>query len=162
MEKEKKYCYQYPRPAVTTDSIVFGYKNEEIKVLLIQRKNEPYKGYWAFPGGFLNMDEDANTGALRELKEETGLDNIVLEQLYTFSAVNRDPRHRTISIAYIGIINLDNHVIHAGDDAVCAQWFSLNEIPPLAFDHDEILQTALQRLRHAYKKYSGNGVYFKL
>lgn len=144
MESEKKYCYVYPRPAVTTDCVVFGLSGKEINLLLVERKNEPYKGYWAIPGGFLNMDEDAKTGAQRELTEETGLSNIPLIQFHTFSAVNRDPRHRTISIAYYTIVKLDEHTVQAGDDAAQAQWFPLHQLPPLAFDHTDIVQTAIK------------------
>lgn len=148
---KQQYCYEYPRPAVTTDSIIFGFDEGELKILLIQRGIEPYKGSWAFPGGFLNMDEDADTGALRELEEETGIANAYMEQLYTFSGVDRDPRGRVISIAYYALVKLSDYLVKAGDDAGDARWFSLSEIPSLAFDHEHILQVALERLKGKIK-----------
>lgn len=137
-----KYCYKYPHPAVTADCVIFSYDDNDIKVLLIQRGNEPYKGYWAFPGGFMNIDENAEQCALRELEEETGLKDVKLDQLYTFTDVNRDPRERVITITYYGIVELTD--IKGNDDAAQAQWFSLDEIPPLAFDHDLIFKKALE------------------
>ncbi len=144
-----KYCYEYPRPALATDCVVFGFeKNDKsnLKVLLIERGFEPYKGKWAFPGGFLNMDEDAETGAKRELFEETGLKNIDIEQLHTFSAVDRDPRDRVISIVYIALVSLEDNMPIAGDDAKKAQWFSIEKLPELAFDHKEVFEMALKRI----------------
>ena len=137
-----KYCYKYPHPAVTADCVIFSYDDNDIKVLLIQRGNEPYKGYWAFPGGFMNIDENAEQCALRELEEETGLKDVKLDQLYTFTDVNRDPRERVITITYYGIVELTD--IKGNDDAAQAQWFSLDKIPPLAFDHDLIFKKALE------------------
>lgn len=132
------YTYKYPRPALTSDAVVF-YNNE---VLLIQRSAEPFKDMWAFPGGFVNEDETVETAASRELEEETGISDVELKQIYTFSNPNRDPRHRTVTVAFIG--NLDNKVEpKAGDDAKNARWFNLNDLPPLAFDHEEILEKAL-------------------
>ena len=140
-----KYIYDYPRPAVTTDCVVFGIDGRDIKVLLIERGNEPYKGCWAFPGGFLNMDENAEQGALRELKEETGLDLKDIKQVGAYSDVDRDPRDRVITIAFYAITKVSE--VAGDDDAAKAQWFSLNEIPRLAFDHDQILRDALQKMR---------------
>ena len=137
-----KYCYKYPHPAVTADCVIFSYDDNDIKVLLIQRGNEPYKGYWAFPGGFMNIDENAEQCALRELEEETGLKDVKLDQLYTFTDVNIDPRERVITITYYGIVELTD--IKGNDDAAQAQWFSLDKIPPLAFDHDLIFKKALE------------------
>ncbi|MCC8171174.1 MAG: NUDIX hydrolase [Parabacteroides sp.] len=162
METNNRYCYPYPRPAVTTDSVVFGYENRQLYVLLIQRKSEPYRGEWAFPGGFLEPDEDADTCARRELKEETGLDGIPLEQLRTFSAVNRDPRGRTVSIAYMAVVNKTAYHPQGADDAADARWFPLAGLPQLAFDHAEIMQAALERLRHEYARYSDNATRFTL
>ncbi len=147
MIKEKKYCYEYPRPALTTDCVIFAYCESGLKVLLIERGFDPYKGKWAFPGGFLNMDEDAETGAKRELFEETGLQNIKIEQLYTFSEVNRDPRGRVISIVYFAIVPLKKHNSIAGDDAKKVKWFNIKDLPDLAFDHQEIFDMALKQLR---------------
>jgi 8-oxo-dGTP diphosphatase len=113
--------------------------------LLIERGIEPFKGKWAFPGGFIKMDESAEEGALRELREETGLDNAYIEQFHTFSDPNRDPRERVITIAYLALVRLQE--VKAGDDAAAARWFPIDEIPSLAFDHDFILRMATQRLR---------------
>ena len=140
-----QYCYKYPHPAVTTDCVIFGFNGERLQVLLIERGIEPYKGRWAFPGGFLKMDESAEEGALRELKEETGLENAYIQQLHTFSDPNRDPRERVITIAYYALVRIQG--VKGGDDAASARWFPLDEIPPLAFDHDYILRMATQRLR---------------
>ena len=140
-----QYCYKYPHPAVTTDCVIFGFNGERLQVLLIERGIEPYKGRWAFPGGFLKMDETAEEGALRELKEETGLENAYIQQLHTFSDPNRDPRERVITIAYYALVRIQE--VKGGDDAAAARWFPLDEIPPLAFDHDYILRMATQRLR---------------
>lgn len=149
--EEKKYCYKYPHPAVTTDCVVFRLENGILKTLLIERGNEPYKGYWAFPGGFLNMDENAEQGALRELEEETGLKLEHIEEFGTFSTVDRDPRGRVISIAFYGITDLAE--VKGGDDAAKAQWFPVDGIPPLAFDHEEMLEKALARLHKDHQEY---------
>lgn len=147
MEDQKgKYCYEYPRPALTTDCIIFGFDNYDLKILLIERAHEPYKNKWALPGGFVNMDEKTEDGALRELYEETGLKNVFIEQLYTFSDVDRDPRGRVVSVAYFALIKLEDYSIHAGDDASQAEWFSVNDLPELAFDHDMIIEVAKERL----------------
>ena len=143
--EENKYCYKYPHPAVTTDCVIFGFNGERLQVLLIERGIEPYKGHWAFPGGFLKMDETAEEGAKRELKEETGLADAYIQQLYTFSNPDRDPRERVITIAYYALVKIQE--VKGGDDAASARWFPLDEIPPLAFDHDYILRMATQRLR---------------
>ena len=139
------YTYDYPRPAVTTDCVIFGYDGKELKVLLIERGIEPFKGCWAFPGGFLNMDEDALAGARRELKEETGLEDAFIEQFHTFSEPGRDPRGRVITIAHYALVKIQE--VEGGDDAAQARWFSIGEVPPLAFDHDRILRMAMSRLK---------------
>ena len=143
--EENKYCYRYPHPAVTTNCVIFGFDGERLQVLLIERGIEPYKGKWAFPGGFLKMDETAEEGARRELKEETGLDGAYMEQFHTFSAPERDPRERVITIAYYALEKIQ--VVKGGADAASARWFPLDDIPSLAFDHDYILRMATQRLR---------------
>lgn len=151
--KKGVYTYEYPRPAVTTDCVIFGYDVKEgLSVLLIERGIEPYKGCWAFPGGFLNMDETTEMGALRELKEETGFDVKVdfLEQLGCFSDVDRDPRGRVITIAYYALVQ--KGAVKGGDDARNAQWYPIGEIPQLAFDHEKILRVALRRLKEKYKE----------
>jgi len=147
MDEEKKYSYKYPRPALTTDCIIFGFDETDLKVLLIERGIEPYKGKWAFPGGFVNMDETTEDGAKRELFEETGLKNVFIEQLFTFSDVDRDPRGRVISVAYYALVNLKDHSAKAGDDAKKAKWFPVKEIPSLAFDHEKIFRMAMYRLK---------------
>ena len=143
--EENKYCYRYPHPAVTTDCVIFGFDGERLQVLLVERGIEPYKGKWAFPGGFLKMDETAEEGALRELREETGLERAYIQQFHTFSDPHRDPRERVITIAYYALVKIQE--VHGGDDAASARWFPLGEIPSLAFDHDYILRMATQRLR---------------
>jgi 8-oxo-dGTP diphosphatase len=139
------YTYKYPHPSVTTDCVIFGFDGTTIKVLLIQRGIEPFKGKWAFPGGFMKIDETAEDCAKRELEEETGLKNTSVEQFYTFTDVNRDPRERVITIAHYALVRLSE--VKGGDDATFAQWFSMDEIPSLAFDHDRILRMAINRLK---------------
>lgn len=141
----KPYCYKYPHPALTTDCVIFGYEEQELKVLLIERGNDPYKGSWAFPGGFIKMDETVEQGALRELKEETGLDNCFIEQFRVFSKVDRDPRERVITVAFYALVRISE--VHGGDDAADAKWFSIDELPSLAFDHAEMFQAALAQLK---------------
>ena len=143
--EEKNYCYKYPHPSVTTDCVIFGFDGSKLKVLLIERGIEPYKGRWAFPGGFLKMEESAEEGALRELQEETGLTGAYIEQFHTFTDPKRDPRERVITIAYFALVRIQD--VKGGDDAAKAQWFALDEIPQLAFDHDMILRMAQSRLR---------------
>ena len=142
---ELKYCYKYPHPAVATDCVIFGFDGVSIKVLLIQRGIEPYKDHWALPGGFVGIDESAEECARRELQEETGLTGVSVEQFHAFSDVNRDPRERVISIAYYALVKLSG--VRGGDDASEAQWFSYDDVPSLAFDHDRILRMALRHLR---------------
>lgn len=143
---EHKYSYKYPHPSVTTDCVIFGIDSDNrLKVLLIERLNEPFKGCWAFPGGFLEMDEDADHGAKRELKEETGLEVNYLKQFHTFSSPDRDPRERVISIAYYGVVPVQE--VAGGDDAARAQWFDIDDVPPLAFDHESMLTMAMEALR---------------
>ena len=143
--EELKYHYKYPRPCVTTDCVVFGFDGAKLNVLLIERGIEPYKGCWAFPGGFLNMDETALQGAKRELYEETGLKNAYIHQFHAFTEVTRDPRDRVITIAYYALVRISE--VKAGDDAAKAEWFPLNKVPSLAFDHDKVLRVATQELR---------------
>lgn len=142
---EQQFCYRYPRPAVTADCVIFGFDGVNIKVLLIQRGLEPYKGAWALPGGFMNMNETIEECALRELKEETGLNAATVEQFHTFTSVDRDPRERVITVAHMALVRLAD--VQGGDDAENARWFTLDEIPLLAFDHDYILRMAITRLR---------------
>jgi 8-oxo-dGTP diphosphatase len=143
----KKYCYEYPRPAVSADCVLFGYDGNDLYVLLIERGQEPYKEKWAFPGGFLDMDETTAECAYRELKEETGIENPDLVQVGAFSEVDRDPRGRVITVAYMAVVTMSETDAVAGDDAASVEWFRLKDIPPLAFDHSLVLRTALGRLR---------------
>jgi 8-oxo-dGTP diphosphatase len=134
-----KHCYDYPRPAVTADIIILRKSKDEQFVLLIERKHPPFEGMWALPGGFLDMDETLETAALRELQEETGITGVELKQFHTFSKVDRDPRHRTITTVFIGFTD-DTISPVAGDDAANVQWFSMDKLPPLAFDHGEVME----------------------
>jgi 8-oxo-dGTP diphosphatase len=143
--EESVYSYKYPHPAVATDCVIFGFDGLKLQVLLIERGEDPYKGMWALPGGFLHMDEDAEHGAKRELKEETNLTANYIEQFHTFTDPNRDPRERIISIAYYALVKIQD--VMGGDDAARAQWFAMDEIPQLAFDHDRILRKATECLR---------------
>lgn len=138
------YTYKYPHPAVTTDCIVFGFDGTGLNILLIKRGIEPYKDCWAFPGGFLNMDETTEECAIRELEEETGMKIQGLQQIGAYSKVDRDPRGRTITVAYLAVIDSPCEVI-GQDDAANAQWFPLDALPRLAFDHDEIMSDAIER-----------------
>ena len=143
------HSYKYPRAALTVDCVVFGLDLEEenLKVLLIQRDMEPYAGKWALPGGFVNINETLDDAALRELTEETGMHDLYLEQLYTFSEIDRDPRERVVSVAYFALVKLQNHSLKADTDARDVAWFAIQDIPKLAFDHEKILDAALKRLR---------------
>ncbi len=143
-----EYCYKYPRPALTVDILIFAVENNSLQVLLIQREREPYKDSWALPGGFVDPDETAEEAASRELLEETGLKTDRLQQLAVMSDPERDPRGRVVSVVFWTIIT-EKPAPTAGDDAKNARWFPLNQLPPLAFDHDEILKIALKRLKNA-------------
>lgn len=143
--------YKYPRPCVTTDCLIFRKIENRWHILLIERAKGPFRGCWALPGGFVEVDESLDAGAARELQEETGLTQVALHQLYAFGDVHRDPRHRTISVAYWGIDNSEQEA-KGSDDAAQAQWFALNELPPLAFDHDAMLSLALERIQEIKEK----------
>ena len=139
-----RFCYDYPRPAVTVDMVVFTKTEDELRVLLIKRKHDPFAGKWAIPGGFLEIEEPLEEGARRELKEETGLEiSGPIEQLGVFGEPGRDPRGRTISIAYAGLAVPRESTIQGGDDAQLAEWFDPLDPPELAFDHREILAVGL-------------------
>jgi len=146
-----EYTYKYPHPAVTADCVLFGRDGVGLKVLLVERGNDPFKGCWAFPGGFMEIDETAEAAAARELEEETGLRSIPMEQLRTFSTVDRDPRGRVLSVVFIAFANVSDCAVAAGDDASSAQWFPLDQIPKLAFDHDEVMCVAVSELRRREK-----------
>lgn len=141
----------FERPSVAADVVIFRMPPEGLSVLLIQRKDPPYAQRWAVPGGFVNIDEDLEAAAKRELEEETGVTGIEIEQLYTFGNPARDPRGRVITVAYLALVAPEVSAIRAGDDASNAAWFSVNQLPPLAFDHDEMLKIAMERFRHIIK-----------
>ncbi|NOK60916.1 MAG: NUDIX hydrolase [Chloroflexi bacterium AL-W] len=139
---------KYERPSVTVDVVIFTLQTNELHVLLVQRKNWPYEGCWAIPGGFINMDETLEQAARRELEEETGVRDVYLEQLYTFGAPQRDPRTRVISVAYIALVSADIQQLRVSDESTAVRWFPVSRLPgQLAFDHDSILAIALDRLR---------------
>lgn len=141
------YSYEYARPALTVDCVVFGLDDEELKVLLIERALEPFQGKWALPGGFVRIEESLDDAAMRELREETGLQKVYLEQLYSIGDLNRDPRERVVTVAYYALVRLSSHKVKAATDARQALWFSIDDLPKLAFDHDKILKMAHERLR---------------
>lgn len=143
------FTYEYPRAALTVDAVIFGYdaSENELRVLLIQRALPPFQGKWALPGGFVRVGESTDEAARRELQEEAGLQKVFLEQLYTFSTPERDPREHVITVAYMALVHLLDHPPQAATDAAQAAWFSLSELPPLAFDHDQILETAHRRIQ---------------
>ena len=139
---------RYDRPSVTVDLVIFTLQNRELNVLLVKRKNWPFEGRWALPGGFVGMDETLDQAARRELEEETGIHDIYLEQLYTFGEPQRDPRTRVISVAYIALVRSDKQPLRGSDESTDVRWFPVRRLPgPLAFDHDTILATGMDRLR---------------
>lgn len=139
----------YPKPNLTVDCVVFGLdvEQEDLKVMLIERDIPPFEGKWALPGGFVRVDETLEACALRELREETGIEKVFLEQLYSFGDLKRDPRERVVTISYYALVNLNEHKIQATTDARNAAWFSISDLPVLAFDHRQILDVALKRLK---------------
>ena len=139
---KKEFCYKYERASVTTDCIIFGFDETNLKVLLIKRGIEPFIGKWALPGGFLQMNESAEEGAERILQKETNLSGVFMEQLFTFTKTDRDPRDRVISISYFALVKLSDFVAKAGKDETSAEWFAVDELPTLAFDHEKIIRTA--------------------
>lgn len=140
------YSYVYPHPAVTTDVVVFTVIDERLQLLLIRRSGEPFRDRWALPGGFLDIDEDLDACAARELAEETGVTGVYLEQLYSFGRPDRDPRERIISVAYYALVPANRIKVRAASDAAEAAWFPIANLPELAFDHGEIIAMAHQRL----------------
>jgi 8-oxo-dGTP diphosphatase len=138
----------FPRPSVTVDVVIFTLRENDLQVLLVRRRYPPFAGMWAVPGGFVNIDESLEQAALRELEEETGVRDVYLEQLYTFGEPRRDPRGRTITVAYFALVPANAIQIRAGDDASEARWWCVDDLPDLAFDHGEIMAYALKRLRY--------------
>jgi len=139
------YIYDWPRPMVTVDAAVFRQRPQGWEILLIQRGREPFRGKWALPGGFLELDEELHDAAARELKEETGLVGIDLQQLCTIGTIGRDPRGRLLTVVYWGISQTDQRPC-AGDDAHQADWFAVRQLPEMAFDHADIVAIATQKL----------------
>lgn len=141
------YSYEYPRAALTVDCVVFGLDDDDLQVLLIQRGLPPFEGRWALPGGFVRVDESLEDSARRELREETGIENVYLEQLYTIGDIDRDPRERVVTVTYYALVKLTDHQVQAATDARNAAWFAVDDVPALAFDHAKILEKAHERLR---------------
>src|SRR5262245_7184750 len=141
------FTYDYPRAALTVDCVVFGFDEGELKVLLVERGLAPFKGRWALPGGFVRVHETLDAAARRELAEEAGLQDVYLEQLYSFGEVNRDPRERVVSVAYYALVKLAEHETKAATDPADARWFTAAKVPRLASDHAYILSVALARLK---------------
>jgi len=137
----------YERPAVTVDVLIFTIDNNRLKVALIRRGIPPFKGSWALPGGFVHIDESLEEAARREIEEEAGVSDVFLEQLFTFGDPRRDPRTRVITVAYYALVPFDRIALQAATDATEASWFDVDDVPPLAFDHAQILQTAVERLK---------------
>ena len=144
------YTYKYPRPAVTADCVVMT-KDATPKVLLIERGADPFKGCWAFPGGFMNMDETTEQCAIRELEEETGLRVSEVHQIGVYSKVDRDPRGRTVTVAYLAIVDEPN-AVSGRDDATKAVWWPIDTLPPLAFDHEDIMQDAIKSYKMLFSQ----------
>lgn len=147
MATKGEYTYEWPRPMVTADAVVFAADSNGVKLLLIKRKNEPFKGQWAIPGGFVEMDEELQDAAKRELAEETSLTGVELEQMHTFGTIGRDPRGRQITVIYMGQARPDQMAVKAGDDALEAKWFDIDDLPKMAFDHDEVAKMAIEKFR---------------
>ncbi len=150
MATKGKYTYEWPRPMVSADAAVFHISGGRTSLLLIKRKNEPYMGQWAIPGGFLDLDEELEDAAARELAEETGLTGVHLEQLRAFGTIGRDPRGRMITVTFIGVTNEENPEVKGGDDAAEAKWFDIDNLPDnLAFDHDKVIKFAVEKLKNS-------------
>lgn len=142
-----EYVYEYPRPAMTADNVIFGFDGERLQILLVERGIAPFKGSWALPGGFMRMDETIEQCARRELREETNVHDVYLEQFHVFSAPKRDPRGRVVTVAFIALVRPADHAVIGGDDASNAMWFDVDMLPPLAFDHLEIIDMARAHLK---------------
>jgi 8-oxo-dGTP diphosphatase len=148
MAKKGRYVYEWPRPMVTTDAVVFRFAKGKLWLLLVKRRNEPYKGSWAVPGGFIELEEELEDAAARELEEEAGLAGVRLEQMRTFGAVGRDPRGRQITVVFMGIAEEGQDRLRAGDDAAEAKWFDIDKLPEsMAFDHREVVRFAIGKLK---------------
>ena len=138
---------KYEKPSVTVDIVIFSIAGDELLVLLIRRKHAPFKGTWALPGGFVEIKESLEDAAARELAEETGITGVTMEQLHAFGDPDRDPRMRVISVAYLALVQ-DSSIMHRpGDDAAETGWYSVRDLPLLAFDHLQILEKGIEQLR---------------
>jgi 8-oxo-dGTP diphosphatase len=147
MKQSKTYQYDYERPALATDCVIFGFDGGELKLLLTEREKEPFKNKWALPGGFVYMQETTEESAKRILLEKTGIKHMFIEQLYTFSDIDRDPRERIVSVAYYALVNKHQYELIAGRDTTKAEWFEWSKLPKLAFDHSKIVKAAIQRIK---------------
>lgn len=147
MSHTTTHTYEYPRPALTSDIVVFGYDGRQLHILLVERGLEPFKGLWALPGGFMHIDETIDQCAQRELREETSVSGAYLRQFGVFSDVHRDPRGRVVTVAFLALVSKSDYQLVAGDDASKAEWFVHDELPPLAFDHSKIIAEAMKCLR---------------
>jgi 8-oxo-dGTP diphosphatase len=145
--KKTIFQYQYPHPAVTVDCIIFGFDGQNLKVMLVQRKSEPFANMWALPGAFVNEDESLENCAERVLMKEFNISGVYLEQLFTFGMPSRDPRERVISVAYMGLVKTADFELIAGNDELQIEWRDFKEVEDLAFDHSQILETAIERIR---------------
>ncbi len=148
MAEKGRYIYEWPRPMVTADAAVFSFARGKARLLLIRRRDNPYQGHWAIPGGFVEIDEELEDAVVRELAEETGLTNVSLEQMRTFGTVGRDPRGRTITVVFTGIAGAGQTAVKGGDDAADARWFDIDHLPEnMAFDHAIIARFAIRKLK---------------
>ena len=148
---KEKSIHKFDKPSVTVDIVIFTIQDNELKVLLVNRGIEPFKGKWTIPGGFVRIGESLEDAAMRELEEETGVKDVYLEQLYTFGNPKRDPRGRVITVAYMALVNSEKTKLHAASDASEVDWFSVRKLPSLAFDHKKILDYALKRLKWKFE-----------
>ena len=151
MEKHEEFSYKYPHPAVTVDCVIFGFDGKSLRILLIERGLEPFKGSWALPGGFVRIDETVEEAAIRELFEETNVKGVYMSQLSVFSQVDRDPRERVITVAFYALVKPSDHDVIRGDDATNAQWFGLDDYPSLVFDHEQIVKAAFSQLQRNFR-----------
>ena len=151
MKEKEVFTYEYPRPAVTVDCVIFGFDGKSLRILLIERGREPYIGSWALPGGFVRMDETVEEAAIRELQEETNMKGVYMSQLAVFSDVLRDPRGRVITVAFYALVKPSDHDVIGGDDAASAQWFSLDDYPIPVFDHEQIIKAAYSQLQRNFR-----------
>ncbi len=147
MKNNNKYQYEYPRPALASDCVIFGFDGGDLKVLLTEREKEPFKNKWALPGGFVFIEETTEECAKRILHEKTGIKNVFVEQLFTFSEIDRDPRERIVSVSYYALVNTYQYELIAGRDTLKTEWFALSDLPKLGFDHAKIIKMALQRIK---------------